>query len=323
MLHVLFILLKILGILLLLLFGLVLLVLLVVLLVPVRYSFELKKKEEDSPKFAVKITWLFRLFYFKTSYIDNLFDYRVRILGYQIAGNQKEFLEGQKKRQERKEEKERKREERKKGKEAEKSKKKETGNPETELAVKSVSEDSVSREKPEEDIFVKAGASKEQRENQTENPGQTAQKDSGKQQKKPEEQSAAKKESFFKKSKERVKSLKETKTALDQLPWREWLELGRNILIRFLKHVLPRKLKGSITFGLSDPADTGYITGIAAMFYSKYGDHFSLYPDFEKKVFDAECAGRGRIRLGYMLVLAVSVLKEESVRTIIKNIILG
>lgn len=321
MLHVLFILLKILGILLLLLFGLVLLVLLVVLLVPVRYSFELKKKEEDSPKFAVKITWLFRLFYFKTSYIDNLFDYRVRILGYQVAGNQKEFLESRKKRQKRKEEKERKREERQKGKEAEKGKKKE--NPGTELAVKSVSEDPVSRKKPEEDILAKAGSSEKQTEIQIENPEQTEQKDSRKQQKKSEEQSAAKKESFFKKSKERVKSLKETKAALDQFPWREWLELGRDILVRFLKHVLPRKLEGSITFGLSDPAHTGYITGVAAMFYSKYGDHFSLYPDFEKTVFDAECEGRGRIRMGYMLVLVISVLKEESIRTIIKNIILG
>ena len=94
MLHVLFILLKILGILLLLLVG----VLLLVLLAPLRYSFKLEKEEQVSPEFSVRVTWLCWLFYFKASYIEKVFDYRMRILGHQIAGNQKEFLEKQKRR---------------------------------------------------------------------------------------------------------------------------------------------------------------------------------------------------------------------------------
>ncbi len=93
MLYVLLLLLKILGILLLLFIGLVLLV----LLTPIQYSFELEKEEQREPKFMVRVTWLFWLFYFKTSYIEKVFDYRIRILGYQIAGNQQEFLEKQKK----------------------------------------------------------------------------------------------------------------------------------------------------------------------------------------------------------------------------------
>ena len=92
MLYVLLLLLKILGILLLLFIGLVLLV----LLTPIQYSFELEKEEQKEPKFMVRVTWLFWLFYFKTSYIEKVFNYRIRILGYQIAGNQPEFLEKQK-----------------------------------------------------------------------------------------------------------------------------------------------------------------------------------------------------------------------------------
>ena len=129
--------------------------------------------------------------------------------------------------------------------------------------------------------------------------------------------------SSLKKIKSKLKSLKETKVNLDKMPWREWLELGKDVLIRFLKHALPGKLEGNIAFGTGNPEYTGYITGIAAVFYPKYGEHFSLYSDFERKMFEAKCRGRGRIRLGYMLVLAVSILKEESVRTMIKNIILG
>ena len=128
---------------------------------------------------------------------------------------------------------------------------------------------------------------------------------------------------LIKKIKSKIKSLKETKVNLDKMPWREWLELGKDVLIRFLKHALPGKLEGNIAFGTGNPEYTGYITGIAAVFYPKYGEHFSLYPDFERKMFEAKCRGRGRIRLGYMLVLAVSILKEKSVRTMIKNIILG
>ena len=104
MLHVLFILLKILGILLLLLVG----VLLLVLLAPLRYSFKLEKEEQVSPEFSVRVTWLCWLFYFKASYIEKAFDYRIRILGHQIAGNQKEFLERQKKKAEKAQEKRRK-----------------------------------------------------------------------------------------------------------------------------------------------------------------------------------------------------------------------
>lgn len=326
MLHVLLLLLKILGILLLLLIG----VFLLVLLTPIRYSFELEKKEETEPKFAVRVTWLFWLFYFKTSYIERVFDYRVRILGHQIAGNQPEFLEKQKERQKRKAEKEKAREEREKNKEDRKDNKKSTEEKaekpkktkkpeETEenLPV-TVTEKKASIQKkvPEEDILqsdLSADvASKEQKKNNKETKESNEKKDK-----------KLKKESPFKKIKGRIKSLKEAKANLDKLPWREWLELGKDILLRFLKHVLPRKLEGSIAFGFGDPEYTGYITGIAAIFYPKYGEHFSLYPDFERKLFEAKCKGRGRIRPGYMLVLVVSILKEKSIRTMIKNIILG
>ena len=385
MLHVLLLLLKILGILLLLIIGLFLLV----LLTPIRYSFELEKEEQTEPKFAVRVTWLFWIFYFKTSYIEKVFDYRVRILGHQIAGNQPEFLKKQKERQKRKAEKEKAREEREKnkknrkdgketveensGKSKKKKKPEETvGNlpvtvtekkaaiqkevPEEDILQLDLPEDTVTdisknilvdtltesknqnknpiseqkeedavskeessdtlkgKEKANDEIKVKEEdtASKEQKKNNKE-----AKENNEKRDKKP------KKESPFKKIKGRIKSLKETKANLDKLPWREWLELGKDILIRFLKHVLPRKLEGSVAFGLGDPEYTGYITGIAAIFYPKYGEHFSLYPDFERKMFEARCKGRGRIRPGYMLVLVVSILKEKSIRTMIKNIILG
>ena len=309
MLYVLLLLLKILGILLLLFIGLVLLV----LLTPIQYSFELEKEEQREPKFMVRVTWLFWLFYFKTSYIEKVFDYRIRILGYQIAGNQPEFLEKQKERQKKKSQKEKAKEERKTA--------------ETPAEGKSRSIDSISKQKAEKAVL------KENSSDVSEGREKTKEKDSGadknskdkkkKKEKKQKDGKKQKKEYSLKKIKSKIKSLKETKVNLDKMPWREWLELGRDLLIRFLKHVLPGKLEGNIAFGTGNPEYTGYITGIAAVFYPKYGEHFSLYPDFERKMFEAKCRGRGRIRPGYMLVLVVSILKEKSVRTMVKNIILG
>ena len=314
MLHVLFILLKILGILLLLLVG----VLLLVLLAPLRYSFKLEKEEQVSPEFSVRVTWLCWLFYFKASYIEKVFDYRIRILGYQIAGNQKEFLEKQKKKTEKAQEKRRKEKE---------NRKKKSQKKEKELPV-TISEEKVSvTEKPEEDLL-------KEKESEGDHSGESVKEESikdadshkelpkEKQVKEKTDKSSKRKGSFLKKGKARIKSLKDAKSNLDQFPWREWLELGKDIVIRFFKHVLPQKLRGTITFGCSDPADTGYVTGIAAVFYPKYGESFSLYPDFERKVFAAQCEGKGRIRLGYILVLVVSILREKSVRTMIKRMIL-
>ena len=304
MLHVLFILLKILGILLLLLVG----VLLLVLLAPLRYSFKLEKEEQVSLEFSVRVTWLCWLFYFKASYIEKVFDYRIRILGHQIAGNQKEFLEKQKQKAEKAREKRRKEKE---------NRKKESQKKEKELPV-TISEEKVSAtEKPEEDLLKEKESEGSYSGESVKDAASYKELSTEKQVKEKTDNSSKRKDSFFKKGKARIKSLKDAK-----FPWREWLELGKDIVICFFKHVLPQKLRGTITFGCSDPAYTGYVTGIAAVFYPKYGESFSLYPDFERKVFAAQCEGKGRIRLGYILVLVVSILREKSVRTMIKRMIL-
>ena len=253
MLHVLFILLKILGILLLLLVG----VLLLVLLAPLRYSFKLEKEEQVSPEFSVRVTWLCWLFYFKASYIEKVFDYRIRILGHQIAGNQKEFLERQKKKAEKAQEKRRKEKE---------NRKKESQKKEKELPV-TISEGKVSAtEKPEEDLLKEKESEGSYSGESVKDAASHKELSTEKQVKEKTDKSSKRKGSFFKKGKARIKSLKDAKSNLDQFPWREWLEIGKNIVIRFFKHVLPQKLRGTITFGCSDPAYTGYVTGIAAVF---------------------------------------------------------
>lgn len=119
MLYVLLVLLKIIGILLALAVGLIVLV----LAAPIRYSFRFRMDEDTPPGGQIKVTWLFCIFYLKASYIDKMFDYRVRIFGHQIFGNQEEFLERKRKKKERKQ--------KKKKRQKEKQKQKEKNQPET------------------------------------------------------------------------------------------------------------------------------------------------------------------------------------------------
>ena len=113
MLYVLLVLLKIIGILLALVIGLIILI----LAAPVRYSFRFHMDENMPPGGQVKVTWLFCILYMKASYIDKIFDYRVRIFGYQIMGNQKEFLEKKQKKKEQKQKAKKEKEEKQKQKE--------------------------------------------------------------------------------------------------------------------------------------------------------------------------------------------------------------
>ena len=193
------------------------------------------------------------------------------------------------------------------------NRKKESQKKEKELPV-TISEGKVSAtEKPEEDLLKEKESEGSYSGESVKDAASHKELSTEKQVKEKTDKSSKRKDSFFKKGKARIKSLKDAKSNLDQFPWREWLELGKDIVICFFKHVLPQKLRGTIT---------GYVTGIAAVFYPKYGESFSLYPDFERKVFAAQCEGKGRIRLGYILVLVVSILREKSVRTMIKRMIL-
>ena len=292
--------LKIIGILLLVILGLFLFVIISVLFVPLRYRAEGSFYEKL--KGSASVSWFLHLISLKISY-DEKAQVDVRVLWFHPG--QEKAEKAQEKRRKEKE-----------------NRKKESQKKEKELPV-TISEGKVSAtEKPEEDLLKEKESEGSYSGESVKDAASHKELSTEKQVKEKTDKSSKRKGSFFKKGKARIKSLKDAKSNLDQFPWREWLELGKNIVIRFFKHVLPQKLRGTITFGCSDPAYTGYVTGIAAVFYPKYGENFSLYPDFERKVFAAQCEGKGRIRLGYILVLVVSILREKSVRTMIKRMIL-
>ena len=87
---------------------------------------------------------------------------------------------------------------------------------------------------------------------------------------------------------------------------------------KIIRHILPRKGHGTVTFGFGeDPYLTGKVLTAIAPFYPLYGEYLEVYPDFERQIFEAEGNGKGRIRIGVIIGYAVRLLFDKNIR---KNI---
>lgn len=98
----------------------------------------------------------------------------------------------------------------------------------------------------------------------------------------------------------------------------------RRLLTKLWKHIRPRKLQGTVHFGLEDPSKTGQLLGIAAMLYPVYRNQFVIAPDFEQQIFEGKIYARGRVQLGRMIFLGLRFMLTrdffktvQEVRTII------
>ncbi len=88
-------------------------------------------------------------------------------------------------------------------------------------------------------------------------------------------------------------------------------------ILRMVKHILPRKLTGSVVFGFEDPSVTGQVSALLSFAYARYGDALSITPVFDESVLEAEGKGRGRIFLGVVLFWCVRVLMNRNFRKLL------
>ena len=88
-----------------------------------------------------------------------------------------------------------------------------------------------------------------------------------------------------------------------------WKQTGR-----FLRHILPRRGNGAMTFGFDDPYRTGQLLSAAALIYPVCSGRVEICPVFDESVFEAEGDFCGRIRAAYVLWLGVGVLKDRHTR---------
>ena len=97
------------------------------------------------------------------------------------------------------------------------------------------------------------------------------------------------------------------------------LKDGKVLLKKMWKHVRPRKLQGSIHFGLEDPATTGHLLGVVGMLYPVYRNHFVIAPDFEQQIFEGKIYAKGRVQIGRMTFLLLRfMLTRDFFKTVQK-----
>ncbi len=91
-------------------------------------------------------------------------------------------------------------------------------------------------------------------------------------------------------------------------------------LKKLLKHYMPRKAKGYVQYGLTDPANTGLITGFLSIFPFMYKSEFKVNPDFnfDRNYICGDLNIKGHIRAVHLLNASISIYFNKDVKRFIK-----
>lgn len=93
--------------------------------------------------------------------------------------------------------------------------------------------------------------------------------------------------------------------------------LCREQLLRLMKIVLPRKVSGTFTIGMEDPAATGQILSIYGILYLLIGDSITVIPDFEKPVMEGSFRFKGKITAFTLIRIAAKIYFDKDLKRVI------
>lgn len=128
---------------------------------------------------------------------------------------------------------------------------------------------------------------------------------------------------FFHQIYDTLKSIKEKKDKI--FAWFSNKENQKTIRLlvkqgkKLIKHILPVKGKGNITFGFEDPYLTGQVLMYVSVIYPLCHKQINLYPDFEQSLFKAEGSFYGRIRVGTLLFICLRMLMDKNFRKLLRK----
>lgn len=290
MLGILLTILKIIGIILLVLIGLILLAAAVILLVPIRYHGD-GAREEKILSGNVKLTWLLHMISASASLSEDGTKIRVCLFGKTIYPKTK--------------------------KPPKKSKAKK-------MPKQEVSKKSEKSEKPKQQSGTVSKEVATIYEPQKPNPELPKKEKSARPDVKSKfeaikQKLLAVKEKFID-SKAGIQKIKNKidywKNLLTSDPMKEAMEFLWKKTKGLLHHILPRRMTGRIHFGFEDPSKTGKTLAYFSMLYPFTKENLVIEPEFETEelILEGDIAFRGRIRLGYLVYVALSVVLNKNIR---------
>lgn len=121
------------------------------------------------------------------------------------------------------------------------------------------------------------------------------------------------------KKNEIVEKITEIRDFLQKPSTRQVFKDGKRYLFRLWKHVRPRRFHGTLHFGMADPSATGQALGAVSLLIPWYQDHIVIAPDFEQQIFEGQIYAKGRIQLGFFLMLGLQmILNRNLVKTVLE-----
>lgn len=329
MLHILWLILKMILILLGVLLGLVLLLVLLLLFCPVRYRGRGRKDGEwKDAEGELGVSWLFRGISVTASRKNGENRVYVRVLGISVE-KLKAWLE--------------KRKEKKRKKAAEKKAVEKPDRDRTHkkaLSGEGSSRNSIEEVSEEEGAFLEEPPEPEKIPEPMEIPeqeGASAEEASFGEDRVPERETAKKKGLFRRISeklseiRDKIKNIRLTFNRIhDKIDW--WknyihhprVKAAASLVWRYakglLKHILPTKVWGKVTFGFSDPSVTGRVLGLLGMSFPLHKNCVAVTPRFDgETILEGEICLKGRIYGIVLLKAAVVIYFNKNVKYAIKR----
>lgn len=122
---------------------------------------------------------------------------------------------------------------------------------------------------------------------------------------------------LIKKKNEIVKKVTEIRGFLQKPVTQQAWKDSKKYLWKLLKHIGPRRFHGTIHFGMEDPSTTGQVLGAVSLLMPWYQDHIVVAPDFEQQIFEGQLYAKGRVQIGFFLMLGLRILLNRNIlRTI-------
>lgn len=88
---------------------------------------------------------------------------------------------------------------------------------------------------------------------------------------------------------------------------------------KMVTHIFPKKCKGFIRFGFSNPATTGQVLAVISIVGGLAGIIPNLKPDFSKETLEGKFSCRGRLQIGYLLWQGLSLWFHEDMKRVKDN----
>lgn len=97
------------------------------------------------------------------------------------------------------------------------------------------------------------------------------------------------------------------------------LVLSFQSVVKMIKHILPRRIKGVVRFGTNDPCLTGQLLGVISMAYPIHKGKIKIIPDFENEILEGKILIKGRIRFITLLIIGIKLFLDNKFKQLIKN----